>query len=1082
MKATKKHKSMVAAVRGKRDRSSSKIQPAYRTKGEECMGARPTILVISHSSTSRKIIGQNLSASYRLIEAGDAASALEILSQPQELLAGAVLDLFVDPADGYKFLSHISSDLQFAELPIIAIIGSEHQGEEKRVLNMGAWDFVPHPCDGEILNFRLKNAMVRSKLAAFQQLKYVAEYDALTGLYNKQNFFTKAREMLSSNPDEAFVFIRLDVQRFQLINSFFGTQEGDRLICYMARLLAQLVAQMQLCIYGHIEADVFGICVAQKEIDIMEMIDKMRGALSCYHLNYNLVPIFGLYRIINNALPVSTFFDYATIAAKECKKSYLSCFVWYSDEMRNKLKRTQEIISEMDTALAQRQFEIYLQPKYNLRTHQPAGAEALVRWRHPEKGIISPGEFIPIFEGNGFITKLDYYVWEQACMLLAAWKEQGLDPQPISVNVSRVNLYHHDFVGIMLELVRRYRLKPRMLQLEMTETAYTDSPEIMCKTVAKLREEGFEILMDDFGSGYSSLNILKDIEVDILKIDMRFLSESASPGRGENIIASVVRMAKWLSIPVVMEGVETSEQVEFLRSINCDYVQGFYFARPIPASEYELFLRTERKQTQLAPLPAATQNRLDKLWVQNPEANSLFGNFVQPAAAYEFADDKIELVRVNNAVYKLFGQEDALFSIQRPIELVREDCRAAVVLAFRRAVHLKSSTECTYARQRADGSTMWVRLQLQYVDRVGDRALLFGLFSDVTVQKRVDEELKKCRAREFPQQQQLRVMVASAGGEISAELRQALRPECALLRVESSEQAKRVLEEQAYQIDLIFLEMAAEEVCAGQFWDWRNMLPELEAIPVFAALPRDGTRLQQLEQLSLQAVLMPPYCKQTLLQEIYKAVEVGKRKKKQLYEKETAALCDAQTSCNLSAEIGCNPSPATAQTVQKTVCFSAEPTAAKLVRDNARRAAQGAVRTAAKAEAWVANHPSAAVLILRNQTLADLRDDCREAPENWAEPVQKQLESCFDSETLIMPMRETDLVLLLPEAGNEELAKQAVFCVEEQLSLLAGQTENDWSWSAGYAVAPLQGKTFTLLFAEAKKAMHPLHLQLIDQR
>lgn len=1033
------------------------------------MASRPTVLVISHSATSRKAICQNLSAGYRLIEVSDAVSAIEILNHPQEILSGVILDLFVDPSDGCRFLAHVNSAPQFGELPIIAILDPERPEEEKRVLNLGAWDFVPHCCDSEILNFRLKNAIVRSKLATFQQLKYTAEYDALTGLYNKQNFFAKTRELLDRNPTESFLFVRIDIQRFQLINSFFGTQEGDRLICYIARLVMQIVGLLPLCHFGRIEADVFAVCVAQKDINIMEMIEKMREALNSYHLNYSLVPIFGLYRIPNNALPVSTFFDHATIAAKECKKGYLSCYVWYSDEMREKLKRTQEIISEMDTALAEHQFEVYLQPKYNLRTHQPAGAEALVRWRHPQKGIISPGEFIPVFEGNGFITKLDYYVWEQTCKLLAKWKADGLDPQPVSVNVSRVNLYHHDFVGILQELLRRYGLPPYMLQLEVTETAYTDNPEIMCKTVAKLRKEGFEILMDDFGSGYSSLNILKDIEVDILKIDMRFLSESASPGRGENIIASVVRMAKWLSIPVVMEGVETSEQVEFLRSINCDFVQGYYFARPIPAAEYELFLRTERKQTQLAPLPVKTQQRLDKLWAQNPQAENLFGDFVQPAAAYEFVGNKIELVRVNKAVYKFFGQEDALFSIRRPIELVREDCRAAVILAFRRAVNLKSSTECTYARCRADGSIMWIRLQLQYVGRVSDRDLLFGLFSDVTVQKRVDEELKKYRDRAFSEQRP-RVMVASIG-EPSEALMEALQPECSLLRVTSSEQAKRVLEEQAYQIDLIVLEMEPDTLCAGLFWDWRSRVPELEAIPVFAALPANCLDEQQLGALQLQAVFVHPYHKQKLLQEMSKAVAAGKQKQKQLYAKETAALCDG-SECFATATKARH-----GKAGQRSAATPVQPHKPPKGQQQTLPKVQIQAGISAKAEAWVRRHSHAALLLVRSQLMGEpcIGDD---TPETWAETVQQQFACCFDADTLIAPLDEGDLVLLLPEAGNEELAKQAVLCVAEQLCLLQKmQSAESRIWSVGYAVAPRQGETFTALLAQAEKNVQPLCLE-----
>ncbi|MEG0216548.1 MAG: EAL domain-containing protein, partial [Hungatella sp.] len=251
------------------------------------------------------------------------------------------------------------------------------------------------------------------------------------------------------------------------------------------------------------------------------------------------------------------------------------------------LTMEQEITNDMKYALENGQFEIYLQPQYNIHTKLPCGAEALVRWMHPKKGMLSPGIFIPIFERNGFITKLDYYVWEQACRCLHEWILQGIKPYPISVNVSRVDLYNPKLVETFLELVDRYEIEPRLLNLELTESAYTDNPIAMKKMMERLQEHGFLIMMDDFGSGYSSLSLLKDILVDVLKIDMQFLSKTEIPGRGENIIASVIRMAKWLNIPVIAEGAESGDQVDFLRSVGCDFVQGYYFARPMPVSDYE---------------------------------------------------------------------------------------------------------------------------------------------------------------------------------------------------------------------------------------------------------------------------------------------------------------------------------------------------------------------------------------------------------------------------------------------------------------------------------------------------------------
>ncbi|MDD3222561.1 MAG: EAL domain-containing protein [Lachnospiraceae bacterium] len=241
----------------------------------------------------------------------------------------------------------------------------------------------------------------------------------------------------------------------------------------------------------------------------------------------------------------------------------------------------------MQKALDEKQFVVYLQPKFSLSTERACGAEALVRWMHPVKGLVSPGEFIPVFEKNGFISKLDYYVWEQTCHMLQGWMEAGRTPYPVSVNISRISLYNPQLVDLMKELVEKYNIPPVLLQLEVTESAYMSNPELMEETIKQLHDAGFTILMDDFGSGYSSLNTLKRIQVDVLKVDMKFLPVKDETERGEIILASVIKMANWLGMSVVVEGVETRQQRDFLEGAGCDCVQGYYYARPVPQAEYE---------------------------------------------------------------------------------------------------------------------------------------------------------------------------------------------------------------------------------------------------------------------------------------------------------------------------------------------------------------------------------------------------------------------------------------------------------------------------------------------------------------
>jgi EAL domain-containing protein (putative c-di-GMP-specific phosphodiesterase class I) len=247
----------------------------------------------------------------------------------------------------------------------------------------------------------------------------------------------------------------------------------------------------------------------------------------------------------------------------------------------------------METALKEGQFLVYLQPKYRIWDETLAGAEALVRWKHPEWGFQSPAEFIPLFEKNGFITKLDQFVWDKTCFYLRKWDEEGYPPIPVSVNVSRADIYHADIADIMMRTVTKYGLTPSRLHLEITESAYTEDPGQIIETVRHLRELGFVIEMDDFGSGYSSLNMLNQMPIDILKLDMQFVQSETAKPMDQGILQLIMELARRMHLSVVAEGVETKTQLDRLSETGCEYVQGYYFARPMPEGEFETLMRDQ---------------------------------------------------------------------------------------------------------------------------------------------------------------------------------------------------------------------------------------------------------------------------------------------------------------------------------------------------------------------------------------------------------------------------------------------------------------------------------------------------------
>lgn len=421
-----------------------------------------------------------------------------------------------------------------------------------------------------------------------ERFLYALQHDALTGLLNREAFCHKAEDLLFHAPDTAFEIMCFDIDRFKVINDLFGEETGNRLLRYIAYFLCHI--ELQDYVAGRLHTDNFILCYPARSDLRSHMLNSLRMLAGSFSLDYRVSFSIGVYRITDRSLSISSMCDRALIAMGQAQNNGLLEYGVYKEDMRDGLVNEQMIANHMQRALERGEFLIYLQPKYDLAHERIIGAEALVRWRHPQLGFISPSRFVPIFERNGFIYKLDKYIWELACKLLRRELDEGRRALPISINVSRVDLYSPDIVRVIESLVKKYALPPSLLELEITESAYVDNPQHIIDITRELQGKGFVILMDDFGSGYSSLNMLKNLSVDVLKIDMEFLAYNESVeqrARGSSILCSVVKMAKWLQLPVIAEGVETREQVEFLRSIDCECVQGYYFSKPVPVAKYE---------------------------------------------------------------------------------------------------------------------------------------------------------------------------------------------------------------------------------------------------------------------------------------------------------------------------------------------------------------------------------------------------------------------------------------------------------------------------------------------------------------
>ncbi len=570
--------------------------------------------------------------------------------------------------------------------------------------------------------------------AAKDELHFRADHDVLTGIYNKQAFMKRTADMLRSNPKTKYILAYWNVDRFRLINDLFGVEAGDTILKKIAEMFSSLFESDYT--YGRLEADHFATCFPEDKLDLEQVLKRIKLDFSNVGIPYHIFMNFGLYRITDVNLPVEQMCSSAYLALQTVNGNYLKPYAFYDVAMREAMIAEQGITNEMEEALRKDQFFVYLQPIFSLSGNEPISAEALVRWNHPQKGIISPAYFIPVFERTGFISRLDHYIWEKVCALLAQRKKDGKKPLPISVNLSRRSIYGVNLVQELVELTKKYDIDPRLLKLEITETAYTDDPAQLSDTVAQLQKNGFLVMMDDFGSGYSSLNMLKDLPVDALKIDMKFIEDFETSSRAGSIITSVLRMAKWLKLPVIAEGVETKEQNDFLRSIGCDQIQGYYFAKPMPVNEFEDYITQGGQGKSLYTENENEDADMDMLLGGNRLISHLMDGVFGAIAFYELTEGGgLEVIRANSGYYDVFGCTPLTFGLhtsdnwlhthEQDIPIMRELCTTVV--------DSKKSQRGVVRCYHTDGHIMWLDCLLTFMGKsTGTKALICIAFSNVT--------------------------------------------------------------------------------------------------------------------------------------------------------------------------------------------------------------------------------------------------------------------------------------------------------------------------------------------------------------
>lgn len=406
--------------------------------------------------------------------------------------------------------------------------------------------------------------------------------DSFTNDKHPAIFSSSVQKLINDTSGRQLAFMQFDIEKFKLINAKYGEQKGTEILNFITNGLYTVCTEEQ--VHLRLSADVFMIAfLFETASDINRLIGLIEERLGHYEdIEYRFA--FGVHIVSDKSIPLRKMGDRAAMARQSIKGNALNNVGYYSDNQENKLISRKFIEDRMHYALEHGEFVMFLQPKCNISTGEVVGAEALTRWIHPDKGMISPMEFIPVFEEDSFIIKLDEYIWEQACKAVRSWIDNGIKPVPISVNISRVHLTSEEFIGKLDRLVEKYDIPKEYIETEITETTENAGTEDMIK---KLKDHGYMLLMDDFGSGYSSLNMLKSTPFDVIKIDRDFFSEFMLSDRGKKIISHTISMSKDIGLDLVAEGVETAEQAEFLHDCGCDVAQGFLYSKPVSLSDFE---------------------------------------------------------------------------------------------------------------------------------------------------------------------------------------------------------------------------------------------------------------------------------------------------------------------------------------------------------------------------------------------------------------------------------------------------------------------------------------------------------------
>ena len=585
------------------------------------------ILIAEDELINREILGEMLKSEYEIIFACDGIETLEKIRENSDTLSLILLDILMPGMTGLEILKVLRDDSVLSRIPVIVM--TAERDTEVESLKLGATDFIPKPYPPvDVIHARVLRTI---ELYEDRDIIQSTERDSLTGLYNKDYFYRYADQLDHFHKDTEMDALLIDINHFRMVNERHGKAYGDDVLRNLAKHLLDAVGPLGGIVCRR-EADTF--LVYSPHIDDYDaFIEGISPDITAGDSAENRVRVrMGVYSEVDKTISVEQRFDYAKMAADTVKDSFTKAVALYDDDLHDRQLYAEQLIEDFSEAIKEKQFQVYFQPKFDVRVDTPllASAEALIRWIHPELGMINPGVFIPLFEENGMVEQLDTFVWEETARQIKDWKDRLGFAIPVSVNVSRIDLYNPKLPEILLNITQTYGLTTRELFLEITESAYTQDSAQIISMVHNLRERGFQIEMDDFGTGYSSLNMISSLPIDALKLDMQFTRNAFQEGGNTYMLEVIIGIANYLSVPVIAEGVETEEQLHALEGLGCDIVQGYFFSKPVPAIEFEPFI-LQKKEAEIALEESFQQRVAERAREKDERIRELKKDFIMEA-------------------------------------------------------------------------------------------------------------------------------------------------------------------------------------------------------------------------------------------------------------------------------------------------------------------------------------------------------------------------------------------------------------------------------------------------------------------